>query len=79
MTALKLTLSAAMRARDVSRPHPEHLAEAETAEAAEAAEAAEGDAAGAEARQPHSADGSPVTDGPPPKRTTKNVRRFKLR
>jgi hypothetical protein len=73
MTALKLTLSAAMRARDVSRPHPEHLAEAETAEAAE------GDAAGAEARQPHSADGSPVTDGPPPKRTTKNVRRFKLR
>jgi hypothetical protein len=76
MTALKLTLSAAMRARDVSRPHPEHLAEAETAEAAEAAE---GDAAGAEARQPHSADGSPVTDGPPPKRTTKNVRRFKLR
>jgi hypothetical protein len=31
--AMKLTPNAAMRARDVSRPRAEHLAEAETAEA----------------------------------------------
>jgi hypothetical protein len=31
--AMKVTVSAAMRARDVSRPRPEHLAEAEAAEA----------------------------------------------
>jgi hypothetical protein len=35
--AMKLTLSAAMRARDVSRPRPEHLAEAEAAAAIAAA------------------------------------------
>src|SRR5690349_3746142 len=35
--AMKLTPIAAMRARDVSRPRAEHLAEAETAEAARAA------------------------------------------
>jgi hypothetical protein len=28
MAAMKITLSGAMRARDVSRPRPEHLAEA---------------------------------------------------
>ena len=33
MTAMKLTPNAAMRARDVSRPRTEHLAEAEAAEA----------------------------------------------
>jgi hypothetical protein len=32
--AMKLTPNAAMRARDVSRPHAEHLARAEAAEAA---------------------------------------------
>jgi hypothetical protein len=32
--AMKLTPNAAMRARDVSRPHAEHLAQAEAAEAA---------------------------------------------
>ncbi len=37
MPAMKLTPSAAMRARDVSRPRPEHLAEAEAAEAGIAA------------------------------------------
>jgi hypothetical protein len=37
MPAMKLTLSAAMRARDVSRPRAEHLAEAEAAEASSAA------------------------------------------
>src|SRR6476646_6559700 len=35
--AMKLTPNAAMRARDVSRPRPEHLAEAEAAEASAAA------------------------------------------
>jgi hypothetical protein len=34
MPAMKLTPNAAMRARDVSRPRPEHVAEAEAAEAA---------------------------------------------
>jgi hypothetical protein len=33
MAAMKITTSAAMRARDVSRPHAEHLAYAEEAEA----------------------------------------------
>jgi hypothetical protein len=33
---MKLTPNAAMRARDVSRPHEAHITEAEAAEAAEA-------------------------------------------
>jgi hypothetical protein len=33
VAAMKVTTSAAMRARDVSRPHAEHLADAEAAEA----------------------------------------------
>ena len=33
MPTMKVTTSAAMRARDVSRPHAEHLAYAEAAEA----------------------------------------------
>ena len=33
MPVMKLTFNAAMRARDVSRPRAEHLAEAEAAEA----------------------------------------------
>ena len=37
MPAMKLTPNAAMRARDVSRPRAEHLAEAEAAEASIAA------------------------------------------
>ena len=47
MPAMKLTPNAAMRARDVSRPRPEHLAEAEAAEASAAAgsRAKTGDAA----------------------------------
>jgi hypothetical protein len=36
MAAMKVTTSAAMRARDVSRPHAQHLAFAETAEASAA-------------------------------------------
>ena len=38
MTAMKLTPNAAMRARDVSRPRAEHLAEAEAAEVKGSAE-----------------------------------------
>ena len=36
MPPMKLTPNATMRARDVSRPRPEHLAEAEAAEASAA-------------------------------------------
>ena len=60
MPAMKLTPNAAMRARDVSRPRPEHLAEAEAAEASAAAgsRARTGDAAnqargGDKAKTPH--------------------------
>ena len=46
MPAMKLTPIAAMRARDVSRPRAEHLAEAEEAEARNAGpQARTGDAA----------------------------------
>jgi hypothetical protein len=53
MAAMKVTTSAAMRARDVSRPHAEHLAFAEAAEASAAggrpaAAAVPADAAGAD-------------------------------
>jgi hypothetical protein len=49
---MKLTPNAAMRARDVSRPRAEHLAEAEAAEASIAAgsRARTGEAAGSRAR-----------------------------
>ena len=60
MPAMKLTPNAAMRARDVSRPRPEHLAEAEAAEVSAAAgsRARTGDAAnqargGDKAKTPH--------------------------
>jgi len=50
MAAMKVTISAAMRARDVSRPHAEHLAFAEAAEASTAVDGpAQVDAAGANA------------------------------
>jgi hypothetical protein len=50
MAAMKVTTSAAMRARDVSRPHAKHLAFAEAAEASAAVdEPAQVDAAGANA------------------------------
>jgi hypothetical protein len=41
MRGMKITVDAAMRARDVSRPRPEDEALAQEAEAAEAAEEAE--------------------------------------
>jgi hypothetical protein len=67
--AMKLTPNAAMRARDVSRPRAEHLAEAEAAEASAAAgsRARTGDAAnqargGDKAKTPH----PPQPQQPPP-------------
>ena len=60
MPAMKITPNAAMRARDVSRPRAEHLAEAEAAEASAAAgsRARPGDAAsqargGDKGKRPH--------------------------
>jgi hypothetical protein len=52
VAAMKVTTSAAMRARDVSRPHAEHLAQAEAAEASAGGSrpgAAAGGQAGADA------------------------------
>jgi hypothetical protein len=67
--AMKLTPNAAMRARDVSRPRAEHLAEAEAAEASAAAgsRARTGDGAnqargGDKAKTPH----PPQPQQPPP-------------
>jgi len=54
--AMKLTPTAAMRARDVSRPRAEHLAEAETAEAARAGPRA-APAAGDDLRKPAAGEG----------------------
>jgi len=61
MPGMKITLSAAMRARDVSRPRPEQLAEA--AEREEPA-VAEGSA-------------SPPADDSPRPRTRRRRRRFR--
>jgi hypothetical protein len=47
MPAMKVTSSAAMRARDVSRPHDEHVAWAEETEAGAAGQAAASVAAAA--------------------------------
>ena len=58
MAAMKVTTSAAMRARDVSRPHAEHLA---LAEAAQAGAASSRPAAPA---VPSLADAPPAVDAP---------------
>jgi len=55
--AMKLTPTAAMRARDVSRPRAEHLAEAETAEAARRADPLAAPAAGDDLRKPAAGEG----------------------
>jgi len=55
--AMKLTPTAAMRARDVSRPRAEHLAEAETAEAARRAGPRAAPAAGDDLRNPAAGEG----------------------
>ncbi len=49
MAAMKVTTSAAMRARDVSRPHAQHLAYAEAAEASAASSRPAGPAVAADA------------------------------
>ena len=56
MPAMKLTPTAAMRARDVSRPRADHLAEAEAAEAARTAPRAV-PAGGDEGRKPAAREG----------------------
>ena len=48
MAGMKITLSSAMRARDVSRPHPQHDTAAQAADAESASRAA----AGADQRGP---------------------------
>ncbi len=60
MTAMKLTPNAAMRARDVSRPRAEHLAEAE---AAEARGSAGRESAGQAERKGAEREGGPAPDG----------------
>ena len=72
MPAMKLTPNAAMRARDVSRPRAEHLAEAEAAEASAAAgsRSRTGDAAnqargGDKAKTPHPPQPQPPSQPPP--------------
>ena len=79
MPAMKLTPNAAMRARDVSRPHAEHLAQAEAVEASIArtspgdaaragrARGGPGEAGGLEASEPP-ADAMPETAGDRPAR-----------
>ena len=73
MPAMKLTPNAAMRARDVSRPRAEHLAEAEAAEASADAgsRARTGDAAnqargGDKAKTPHPQPPQPQPQPQPP-------------
>jgi hypothetical protein len=61
MPGMKITLSAAMRARDVSRPRPEQLAEAAEREEPTVAEGRAAPSAG---------------DAPPP-RTRRRRRRFR--
>jgi hypothetical protein len=68
MPTMKVTLSAAMRARDVSRPHAEHLAYAEAAEAdpaeAGAAEAGAAEAGAAEGGTSGTRPGNPAGGDP---------------
>jgi hypothetical protein len=59
MVSMKITLSAAMRARDVSRPRPEQLAEAAAKEEARTAAPAAG---AAEARTARRDAGVPAPD-----------------
>lgn len=70
---MKLTLSAAMRARDVSRPRPEQVAAAEVAEAS----VPDADETGAQTAGNESGQGRPADD-PPRQHQSRNVRRFRL-
>jgi hypothetical protein len=83
---MKVTTSAAMRARDVSRPHAEHVASAEAAEAAvtprpevsPAVQAGRGAAAASDAsEQPDGrrADGAASSQGRPSRESKRRLRR----
>ena len=62
---MKVTISAAMRARDVSRPRPEQLAEAEEAEASEDGRPwDDGSAGGRDSRADGPRADGPRSDGP---------------
>jgi len=64
VAAMKVTTSAAMRARDVSRPHAEHLASAEAAEATAASSRPAGPAVPVDVPGPAGADAA-SPDAPP--------------
>jgi len=71
MAGMKITLSSAMRARDVSRPQPHHDAAAQAADAAEPAVLA-GTARAAPAPRPSPAPASPGPSEPVPGTGVKN-------
>ena len=62
---MKLSLSAAMRARDISRPHDEHMA------AAESTEPAPNDAEGNHTAKHETRETPAVPDPQPPRRSRK--------
>ena len=68
MAAMKVTTSAAMRARDVSRPHAEHLADAEATEAGTASSRPTGPAVPLDAPGPANAAGAGAAPGTQPLR-----------
>jgi len=68
VAAMKVTTSAAMRARDVSRPHAEHLAYAEAAEASAASSRPVGPAVPLDAPGPANAAGAGAAPGDEPLR-----------
>ena len=68
MAAMKVTTSAAMRARDVSRPHAEHLADAEATEAGTASSRPTGPAVPLDAPGPTNAAGAGAAPGTQPLR-----------
>ena len=65
MAAMKVTTSAAMRARDVSRPHAEHLAWAEAAQAGAASSRPAAPAVPSLADAPPTVDAAPAVDAGP--------------
>jgi len=68
VAAMKVTTSAAMRARDVSRPHAEHLADAEATEAGTASSRPTGPAVPLDAPGPANAAGAGAAPGTQPLR-----------
>ena len=68
MPAMKLTFTAAMRARDVSRPRAEHLAAAEAAEARAAGQAGPAARPGGQGRRGQAGPAGGGTDKAKPSR-----------